>query len=48
MRALSLRFSGLVFPGETLRVDIWRDGSFRASVVGRETVVIDNGLMRIA
>lgn len=47
LRSLSLRFSGPVFPGETLKVEVWRDGSFRARVVERETVVIDNGLMRV-
>ncbi|KGE01516.1 3-alpha,7-alpha,12-alpha-trihydroxy-5-beta-cholest-24-enoyl-CoA hydratase [Achromobacter sp. RTa] len=47
LRSLSLRFSGPVFPGETLQVEVWRDGSFRARVVERETVVIDNGLMRV-
>lgn len=48
LRSLSLRFSGPVFPGETLKVEIWRDGSFRARAAEREAVVIDNGLMRAA
>jgi len=48
LRSLALRLSGPVFPGETLRVEAWRDGSFRARVVERDALVIDNGLMRIA
>ena len=31
-----LRFTAPVFPGETLRAEIWRDGSFRARVVERD------------
>ena len=45
------RFSGPVFPGETLRTEIWRteaqrDGevvSFRSRVIERDVVVINNG-----
>ncbi len=48
LRSLSLRFSGPVYPGETLSLDVWRDGSFRAQVVERDAVVIDNGVMRAA
>jgi hypothetical protein len=36
-----------VFPGETIRTEIWRDGatiSFRARAVERDTVVLNNGL----
>lgn len=43
-RSLRMRFSAPVFPGETVRVEIWRDGSFRASVPEREVVVVNNGL----
>ncbi|TGE01659.1 MaoC/PaaZ C-terminal domain-containing protein [Methylobacterium nonmethylotrophicum] len=42
-RDLALRFSAPVYPGETIRVEIWRDGSFRALVPAREAVVINNG-----
>ena len=42
-RELDLRFSAPVFPGETIRTEIWRDGSFRARVVERDVVVVDNG-----
>jgi len=40
------RFSAPVFPGETIRTEIWRDGaivSFRARVIGRDVVAINNG-----
>lgn len=40
------RFSAPVFPGETLRTEIWRDGntvSFRTRVVERDVVAINNG-----
>ncbi len=43
LTGMSLRFSAPVFPGETIRSEIWRDGSFRARVVERDAVVIDNG-----
>jgi acyl dehydratase len=43
-RGLRLRFSAPVFPGETIRTEIWRDGSFRARVVERDIIVADNGL----
>ncbi|CPJ44727.1 hydratase [Bordetella pertussis] len=41
------RFSAPVFPGETVRVDIWRAGpgraAFQARVAARDVVVMDNG-----
>ena len=40
------RFSAPVFPGETITVDLWRDGdvvSFEARVKDRDAVVIKNG-----
>ncbi len=42
-RELAMRFSAPVYPGETVRVEIWRDGSFRALVPERDVVVINNG-----
>ena len=44
--AFACRFSAPVFPGETIRTEIWRDGtvvSFRARVVERNVVAINNG-----
>jgi acyl dehydratase len=40
------RFSSPVFPGETIRTEMWRDGdviSFRAAVPDRNVVVMNNG-----
>ncbi len=44
LRGLDLRFSAPVFPGETIRTEMWRDGSFRARVTERDVVVVNNGL----
>ena len=47
---LQLRFSSPVYPGETIRTEIWGDGgevSFRARVVERDVVVLNNGLARL-
>lgn len=43
LRALEARFSAPVFPGETIRTELWDDGSFRARVVEREAIVVTNG-----
>jgi acyl dehydratase len=43
LRGMDLRFSSPVFPGETIRTEIWRDGAFRARVVERDIVVVNNG-----
>jgi acyl dehydratase len=45
------RFSAPVFPGETIRTELWRDGnivSFRASVPDRNALVMNNGRAEIA
>jgi acyl dehydratase len=50
LTAMSVRFSAPVFPGETIRTEIWRDGgviSFRARVMERSVTAIDNGRARI-
>lgn len=47
LKHLQLRFSAPVYPGETIRTEIWEDGeqvSFRARVVERDVVVLNNGL----
>jgi acyl dehydratase len=46
--AMSLRFSAPVLPGETIRVEVWRDGAFSASVVERGVQVASRGQFRIA
>ena len=43
LASMSARFSAPVLPGDTVRVEIWRDGSFRARIVERDVVVISNG-----
>jgi acyl dehydratase len=43
MKQMGARFTAPVFPGETIRAEIWRDSSFRCRVVERDVVVIDNG-----
>jgi acyl dehydratase len=43
---LYARFSAPVYPGETIRTELWRDGntvSFRSRVVERDVVVLNNG-----
>ncbi len=45
-RSLALRFSAPVYPGETIRTEMWRDGdvvSFRSRAVERDVVVLNNG-----
>ncbi|HYS46332.1 MAG TPA: MaoC family dehydratase, partial [Rhizomicrobium sp.] len=52
IQQFDVRFSKPVFPGETLVVEIWQDGtaiSYRASVKERPgTVVLNNGLCILA
>jgi acyl dehydratase len=48
---MECRFSAPVFPGETIRTEIWRteDGAaFRARAVERDVVVVANGAFRRA
>jgi|ERR1051326_2263289 acyl dehydratase len=44
---MDVRFSAVVFPGETLRTEIWRTGpgkaAFRCRVLERDSVVLNNG-----
>ncbi len=50
LRAIGTRFSSPVYPGETLRVEMWVDGSdvrFRTRVVERDVVVLSHGTARI-
>ena len=46
LRRFDVRFSAPVYPGETIRTEMWRDGnvvSFRARVVERDVIVLNNG-----
>jgi acyl dehydratase len=48
--ALDARFTAPVFPGESLRTEIWQEGSvvrFRVIVPARGVVALDNGLAEI-
>ena len=47
LRSIEMRFSAPIFPGETIRVEAWQDGSFRARSVQRDDVVLDNGLLQL-
>ncbi|MCR4265281.1 MaoC/PaaZ C-terminal domain-containing protein [Nitratireductor sp. ZSWI3] len=47
LKTLDARFTATVTPGETLRTEIWPDGSFRTRSVERDVVVIGNGLAGI-
>jgi acyl dehydratase len=51
LKSLQVRFSSPVFPGETIRTEMWPEGnrvSFRARVVERDVVVLNNGLATVA
>jgi len=46
LTAMAGRFSAPVFPGETIRTEMWRDDdvvSFRVRVAGRDAIAIDHG-----
>jgi acyl dehydratase len=51
LKSMQLRFSAPVSPGETVRTEAWLDGksvSFRARVVERDVVVLNNGRAEIS
>ncbi len=52
IKKLNVRFSAPVFPGETIRTQIWRqhDGgyAFRAQVIERDLMVINNGYCEVS
>ena len=48
---LRARFTGVVYPGEELATELWRDGShwsFRTRVEARNATVLDLGLLQWA
>ena len=51
LKRMDVRFSTPVFPGETIRTEIWREGGktfgFRCRVLERDVVAINNGLAEI-
>ncbi|MCB1510075.1 MAG: MaoC family dehydratase, partial [Hyphomicrobiaceae bacterium] len=50
-KSLKLRFASPVYPGETIRTEMWKDGnviSFRARVIERDAVVLNNGRTEVA
>lgn len=51
LKSLSLRFSSPVFPGETIRTEMWREANrvqFRAKVIERDIVVLSHGTAEIS
>jgi acyl dehydratase len=51
LKAMQVRFSAPVFPGETIRTEMWGKGpvvSFRSRVLERNAVVLNNGRAEIA
>lgn len=51
LTGMKLRFTAPVYPGETLKTEIWREADhaqFRCSVVERDVVALDNGLANIS
>ena len=51
LASMAARFSAPVFPGETVRTEIWREAgavAFRARVPARDVVVVNNGRAELA
>lgn len=51
LKSLAVRFSAPVFPGETIRTEIWREGDsvrFRARALERDLVVLSHGRAQLA
>lgn len=43
IRSFELQMSAPVFPGDSIRTEIWKDGTFRARVMERDSLVVDRG-----
>jgi acyl dehydratase len=48
LRQIGMRFTAPVYPGDTVRTELWLDGSFRARAVERDVLVINNGRAVVA
>lgn len=51
LKVINARFSAPVFPGETIRTEIWQQGGkayFRSRAVERDVLVLNNGYAEIA
>jgi acyl dehydratase len=51
LKSFDVRFTAPLFPGETIRTELWVDGnivSLRSEAVGREKIIMDNGRAEIA
>ncbi len=51
LKSLGLRFSSPVFPGETIRTEIWREGArvqFQARVLERDKIVLSHGIAEVS
>lgn len=51
LKSLSVRFAAPVYPGETLRTEIWRNGrqlQFRCKAIERDQVVLSHGSAELA
>ena len=52
LKRMDVRFSAPVYPGETIRTEIWREGAgrygFRCRIVERDVIAINNGLAEAA
>ena len=52
LRGLSVRFAAPVFPGDTIRFEMWRGATgrefrLRARVDARNVVILDNGVVEV-
>ncbi|MBM3531514.1 MAG: 3-alpha,7-alpha,12-alpha-trihydroxy-5-beta-cholest-24-enoyl-CoA hydratase [Alphaproteobacteria bacterium] len=52
LKAMDCRFTAPVFPGETIRTEIWHEdggsAAFRARVIERDAIVLSNGRAEVA